>query len=321
MKAVVLAGGHATRLWPITKDRAKPLLPLGDRPIIDYILDDLDELDEVIISTNEKFASDFESYIEEFDRENVRVVVENQDSEEEKPGTIGAIINLLDSESIDDDLLVIGGDNYYSFDTKDFLDFCREKEGPVNVVYDVQDMSMASSFGIVDTDGERIVDFVEKPEKPPSTLASTACYYFPKDKVSLFGEYEAHFRDETDVPADQYLDEPGRLIEWAHKKTDMYAYSFDGEWHDIGTLKGYLEAMRDVTDGNIVKGVVKESDIGDNVFIMKGATLENVKIENSIVFTDTEIRDSEIRNSIIDRNCDIEDTDMNDAIVGEHTTL
>lgn len=320
MKAVVLAGGHATRLWPITKDRAKPLLPLGGKPIIEYILEDLEDLDEVIISTNEKFASDFEDYIAEYGHSNVRVVVENQDSEEEKPGTIGAIINLIETEDLDDDLLIIGGDNYYSFDTGDFLDFCREKAGPVNVVYDVKDMDLASSFGIVDAEGDRIVDFVEKPEQPPSTLASTACYFFPKDQVSLFNEYEDHFR-ETDIPADQYLDEPGRLIEWAHERTDMYAYSFDGEWHDIGTLQGYLDAMDAVTDGNLLNGVVKDSDIGENVFVMEGATVDDTKIENSIVFPDTEIRNSEIRNSIIDQNCDIEDTDMNDAIVGEHTTL
>lgn len=320
MKAVVLAGGHATRLWPVTKDRAKPLLPLGGKPIIEYILKDLQELDEVIISTNEKFADDFRNYIDEYNRDNVRVVVENQNSEEDKPGTIGAIINLIETEDLNDDLLVIGGDNYYSFNTSEFLDFCREKEGPVNVVYDVKDFEMAKGFGIVDTEDERIVNFKEKPEEPPSTLASTACYYFPQNQVSLFNEYEEHFKG-TDIPADKYLDEPGRLIEWAHKKTNMFAYSFDGDWFDIGTLQGYLDAMKTVTDGNIVNGVVKNSDVGENVFVMEGATLEDVKVENSIIFADTEIRNSEIRNSIVDADCDIEDTDMNDAIVGEHTTL
>lgn len=320
MKAIVLAGGHATRLWPITKDRAKPLLPLGEKPIIEYIMEDLENLDEVIISTNDKFAEDFREYIEESDIENARVVVEDQNSEEEKPGTIGAIINLLDEEDIEDDLLVIGGDNYYSFDTSDFLDFCEEKDGPVNVVYDVKDMDLASSFGVVDTDGEKIVDFEEKPDQPPSTLASTACYYFPEEDVELFQKYEKHFKD-TDVPAEEYLDEPGRLIEWAHEKTDMYAYSFDGEWHDIGTIQGYIEAMNSVVDGNIINGETENSEIGENVFIMEGSSLKNVKIENSIVFSNTEIEDSEIRNSIIDKFCEIEDTDMKNALVGEHTTL
>jgi len=89
------------------KNRAKPLLPLGEQPIIDYIVEHLDDLDEIIISTNEKFAEDFEDYAEEIDRDNVNVVVESQGSEEEKPGTIGAIINLLDDEELEDDDLVI----------------------------------------------------------------------------------------------------------------------------------------------------------------------------------------------------------------------
>lgn len=321
MKAVILAGGHATRLWPVTKDRAKPLLPLGERPIIDYIVDEMEDFDEVIISTNEKFADDFEEYIELSGHENVRVVVEEQDSEEEKPGTIGAIINILDKEEIDDDLLIIGGDNYYSFSIQDFVDFSLEKDAPTNVVFDVNDLAKASSFGIVDTDKDEIVGFEEKPEEPPSTLASTACYFYPKDKLNLFQEYEKHFRENTDIPADQFLDEPGRLIEWAHEQTKMYAYSFTGEWHDVGTPEGYLDAQASVMDGKIVKGEVKNSDLNENVFVMDGSTVENCELENVIIFHNTDIKDSEVRNSIIDNNCKMEDTDLNDAIIGEHSTM
>ena len=320
MKAIVLAGGHATRLWPITKNRAKPLLPLGEKPIIEYIIEDMEDVDEIIISTNEKFASDFEDYIEEYKRNNVRVVVEEQDSEEEKPGTIGAIINLLDKEGIEDDLLVIGGDNYYSFDISDFIDFAQEKDAPANVVYDVKDKNLASSFGIVDTEGDEITGFEEKPDMPPSTLASTACYFFTEDKVSLFHEYEKHFK-ETDIPAEQYLDEPGRLIEWAHEQTPMFAYSFDGDWFDIGTPTGYLNAMNAVVDADVVNGKVENSQIGDNVFVMDGAEVQNSVIRNSIIFPNAKIKDSQIRDSIIDQDADIENTQLNDAILGEHTSL
>jgi len=320
MKAIVLAGGHATRLWPITKNRAKPLLPLGEKPIIEYIIEDMEDVDEIIISTNEKFASDFEDYIEEYNRNNVRVVVEEQDSEEEKPGTIGAIINLLDKEGIEDDLLVIGGDNYYSFDISDFIDFAEKKDAPANVVYDVKDKNLASSFGIVDTEGDEITGFEEKPDMPPSTLASTACYFFTEDKVSLFHEYEKHFK-ETDIPAEQYLDEPGRLIEWAHEQTPMFAYSFDGDWFDIGTPTGYLNAMNAVVDADVVNGKVENSQIGDNVFVMDGAEVQNSVIRNSIIFPNAKIKDSQIRDSIIDQDADIENTQLNDAILGEHTSL
>ena len=321
MKAVILAGGHATRLWPVTKDRAKPLLPLGERPIIDYIVEEMEEFDEVLISTNEKFAEDFEEYINVSEHENVRVIVEEQDSEEEKPGTIGAIINILDKEEINDDLLIIGGDNYYSFSIQDFVDFSQDKEAPTNVVFDVNDLAKASSFGIVNTDEDEIVGFEEKPEEPPSTLASTACYFYPEDQLTLFQEYEEHFRENTDITEDQFLDEPGRLLEWAHEQTDMYAYSFDGEWHDVGTPEGYLDAQSAVINGEIVKGEVENSDTNNNVFIMEGSTVKDSRLENVIIFHDVEIENCTIKNSIIDNNCEMKGADLNDAIIGEHTSI
>jgi len=322
MKAIILAGGHATRLWPVTKNRAKPLLPLGERPIIDYIVDDIvDEVDEIIISTNEKFADDFESYITENDLENsVRVIVEEQDSEDEKPGTIGAIINLVDQEDIGDDLVVIGGDNYQSFDGAEFIEFCKEKNAPANVVYDVENLDFATQFGIVDVNGEKIVDFEEKPEEPPSTLASIAWYFFPSDKLGLFNEYEEHFEN-TEIPKEQYLDEPGRLIEWAHDKTDMYAFSFDGQWFDVGTPEGYLNATASLTKGNVINGVVNSSEVGDNVVVMEDAEIDNSTLENTIVFPNARVQDSNVRNSIIDKHSKVEDVDLNDALIGEHTSI
>lgn len=320
MKAIVLAGGHATRLWPITRERAKPLLPLGDRPIIDFIVENLEgEVDDIVVSTNEKFADDFRKYVEDFNRD-ARVVVENQGSEDEKPGTIGAIIQLIEQEDIEDDLLIVNGDNYLGFDFPRLLEFCRERDGPVNVVYDLSERSKASAFGVVDTEGNRIIDFQEKPDEPPSTLISTGVYYFPLQRLSLFQEYEEHFQ-ETEIPADQYLDEPGRLIEWAHERTDMYAFSFDGDWFDIGSPEGYLDALETVMDSNIIKGQTSGCDIGENVLILQETLLENVEIENSIVFPETEIRNAEVRNSLIDSHSEIEDADINDAILGKHSSM
>ncbi|MFB6182873.1 MAG: sugar phosphate nucleotidyltransferase [Candidatus Nanohaloarchaea archaeon] len=320
MKAIILAGGHATRLWPITKNRAKPLLPLGERPIIDYIVKDIEEeVDEIIISTNQKFESDFQEYLNKYNRD-AEILVEEQASENEKPGTIGAILNILESKEFDDDLVIIGGDNYYSFDSKDFLEFCKDKKSPVNAVFDVKEEEVAEQLGVVDVENNEIVGFEEKPDEPPSTLGSIAVYYFPKDDVSLFHEYDEYFSDK-DVDAETYLDEPGRLIEWAHERVDMYAYSFDGSWFDIGTPKGYLDAMNEVIDGSMIKGNVENSKIGDNVYLMEGATIKNTKVENTIIFPESIITNSEIKNSIIDAKADIRNTDLNDAIIGKHSTI
>lgn len=321
MKAIILAGGHATRLWPITKNRAKPLLPLGEKPIIEYIVEGMsEEVDEVIISTNEKFAEDFEDYIKEYNRENARVVVENQDSEEEKPGTIGAIINLIETENLSDDFLVVGGDNYYSFDIDEFIRFAQDKNAPANVVYDVGSKDKATGFGIVDTENTKITGFKEKPDNPPSTLASTACYFFPAEQLSLFDEYEEHFK-QTDVPEDRYLDEPGRLIEWAHNQTPMFAYSFEGDWFDIGTVEGYLDSTEAILSDSLIDGEIEDSSIGENVVIMDGAKVVNSRLENTIVFPHAHIEDSEVRRSIIDKDVEITNTELNDAVLGEHSNM
>ncbi|PSQ41585.1 glucose-1-phosphate thymidylyltransferase, partial [Halobacteriales archaeon SW_5_68_122] len=119
MKAVVLAGGYATRLWPITKNRPKMLLPVGEITVIDRIfreLEDDDRIEEVYVSTNERFADEFEAHIADSDFEKPRLSVEDTSEESEKFGVVGALGQLVDRESVDDDLLVIAGDNLMGFD-------------------------------------------------------------------------------------------------------------------------------------------------------------------------------------------------------------
>ncbi|MDY6774222.1 MAG: NDP-sugar synthase [Candidatus Nanohaloarchaea archaeon] len=315
MKAIVLAGGHATRLWPLTRNRAKPLLPLAGKPLIDHLLEGLEgEMDEILISTNEKFAEDFRDYLEEYGRD-ARVAVEEQSSEEEKPGTIGAIIQLLEEEEVEDDLLIVGGDNYFGIDFEDLLEFFEEVDGPVNAVYDLEDRKDAGEFGVVETDGERITGFEEKPEEPPSSLISTALYLFPEEQLDLFHRYEEFF-SEKDVPREDYLDEPGRLIEWAHRRTAFYAYPFTGGWFDIGTPENYLEAQGEL-DGRRVEGEVKSSELGGNVWVMEGAVIKGSEVENCIVFPNARIEDAVLEDSIVDRKASVKGVELEGSVVGE----
>jgi glucose-1-phosphate thymidylyltransferase len=322
MRAIVLAGGHATRLWPITRNRAKPLLPLDGRPIIDYIVAELEDdpaVEEIYISTNRKFAPDFEAYIDERGYSKSEVVVEDQESEEEKPGTIGAILKLLAKKG-DDDYLIIGGDNYYSFSITSFLDVADGR--PTIACFDVGTRERATSFGVVEADDDgMIVDFEEKPDDPDSTLASTACYFFPEHHIDLFRRYEEYFREETDVPADRYLDEPGRLVEWAHRQTDMFAFPFQGNWFDVGTREGYLEAQRKVADGAVVEGDVRSSDLGDHVYVMEGATVVDSELSDCIVFPEARIEGSSVDASIVDQQASLSNVDLTGSLVGEHSQL
>ena len=125
MKAVVLAGGYATRMWPITKHRPKMFLPVGESTVIDRIFAELeadDRIEEVYVSTNERFAPDFEAHLAESEFEKPRLSVEETSEEDEKFGVVGALAQLVDRVGVDDDLLVIAGDNLISFDVADFLD-------------------------------------------------------------------------------------------------------------------------------------------------------------------------------------------------------
>lgn len=319
MKAIVLAGGHATRLWPLTKHRAKPLLPLGRQPIISYILKELEDInavDEVLISTNAKFADDFQRLLRDSEFPKARVLVEDHTREAEKIGSLGAIIQIIEQEG-PDDYLVAGGDNYTSLSLADFVASAEEHSAVVNACFDVKEKEQATAFGVIEADDEqRVTGFEEKPDDPSSTLASTAFYVFPEPQLSLFDEYVAAHKDQDS----NYLDEPGRLIEWAHDRYDMYVYPFDGAWYDIGTPENYLRAQAAVADG-FNQGTVKDSNLGDNVWVMEGAVVEGSDLENCIVFPDATISGASVRNSIVDKEASVNEKTLDGAVIGAHSRV
>ena len=318
MKAVVLAGGYATRLWPVTKHRPKMMLPIGDSTVIDRILGELerdDRISEVFVSTNERFAADFEAHLAESSYEKPQLTVEDTTEEDEKFGVVGALAQLVDREGIaDEDLLVVAGDNLISFDVADFVDFFEDAGTPTIAAYDVGSREKAKSYGLVELDGDQVVDFQEKPEDPNSTLVSIACYAFPADSVR-FDEYLT----EGNNP-----DEPGWFIQWLVENDAVSAFTFDGAWYDIGTPESYLEAVAWELDGeNVVaeSATVENTTLGDNVHVLEGAEIVNSSLDNSVVFPKATIHDSDVRHSIIDRETHIEDLDLAGALIGAHTHI
>jgi glucose-1-phosphate thymidylyltransferase len=318
MKAVVLAGGYATRLWPVTKNRPKMLLPVGETTVIDRILSELDDddrIDEVYVSTNERFAADFEAHVAEQGYDKPRLSVEETAEEDEKFGVVGALAQLVDREGIaDEDLLVVAGDNLISFGISDFLDYFEEQGATTLAAYDVGSYERASSYGIVDLDGEEVVDFEEKPADPASTLVSIACYAFPADAVR-FREY----LDDGENP-----DEPGWFIQWLVERDRVCAYSFDEAWYDIGTPQSYLDAVSWALEGeNVVadSATVEDTTLGDNVHVLPGAEITDSAIDQAVVFPEATVKDCELRSSIIDRETHVENLDLAGAVIGAHTHI
>ena len=316
MQAIVLAGGYATRLWPITKHRPKMFLPIGETVIIDRIFEELEtdeRIDEVYVSTNERFADAFEKHLAASDFTKPQLSVEDTSGESEKFGVIGALGQLIEREGIDDDLLVIAGDNLISFSIGDFLDEFEAREAPTIAAYDIGSRERATAYGLLELDGDRVVDFEEKPDDPPSTLVSIACYALPADALA-FEEYLA---------GDNNPDEPGWFVQWLQAKRAVYAYTFDGAWFDIGTAEGYLETVAWALDGEsaIESGAtVANSSIDDDVHVMDGATIENATVERSVVFPDVTIENATVTGSLVDESAHVA-TDLDGALVGAHTKL
>jgi len=318
MKAVVLAGGYATRLWPITKHRPKMFLPVGDNTVIDRIFEDLeadDRIEEVFVSTNERFADEFRDHIADSPFEKPTLSVEDTTDEDEKFGVMGALAQLVEREGVDDDLIVIAGDNLISFDVSEFVDFFAEKDAPTIAAYDVGSYERAKSYGLVELDGDEVIDFQEKPDHPNSTLVSIACYAYPREVVHEIDTYLAE---------DGNPDEPGWFVQWLQGRQPVYAYTFEGAWFDIGTPESYLDAVAwTLGDDSIVAddAIVENSTIGENVHVLPGAEIVNSNVQNSVIFPDATLRDCDIRDSIIDEDTVLESIDFSGALVGAHTTI
>ena len=235
MKAIILAAGYATRLRPLTDTWAKELLPVGGRPIIDRIvggLSTVDEIDAVHVVTNARKAAGFHAWSEGHD---VTVHDDGTTSNEDRLGAVGDMQFVIDRAGLDDDLLVIAGDNLFDFSVPAFVSFWRSKgRASAVAVRDVGSLELAAQYGIVAlAEDARVTDFVEKPADPPSTLAATATYLFHREHAALIRSYLA---------AGQSADQPGRFVAWLQRHEPVYGWVFDSTWYDIGNYEQLLEA-------------------------------------------------------------------------------
>jgi glucose-1-phosphate thymidylyltransferase len=239
MQAIILAGGFAKRLWPLTKNTAKPLLDVGGKPMIEYIMEKIENLDvdKIFISTNARFGDDFKKYLAKRGcKKPAEVVVEPTYGEDEKFGAIAGLHYVIDEKDIDDDVLVVSGDNLFEFDIEKFVDFFKNKMTTVIAVYDVEDEEIAKRMGIVTLDDEgKVVGFVEKPEEPSSTLTSIGCYIFAKKDLEMFGKY---LNDKNNPDA------PGYFVGWLIKQTPVFGFPISGKWFDVGDLKCLEDARK-----------------------------------------------------------------------------
>lgn len=234
MRVLILAAGYATRLRPLTDTVPKMLLPVGGRPLLDWIWDRLDELDldGTHLVTNACFAPQLARWAE---GRGATVHDDGTTSNDDRLGAIGDIAFVLDRIGIDDDLLVLAGDNLFEFSLAEYLRFWRAKGvASCIAVHDCGSLDLAAQYAVVELDGDgRVTSLIEKPERPTSTFVSIATYLLHREHLPLVRTY----LEEGNSP-----DQPGRFFVWLYPREPLYGYRFPGPWLDIGSPEQLLEA-------------------------------------------------------------------------------
>jgi glucose-1-phosphate thymidylyltransferase len=237
LDVIVLAGGFAKRMWPLTKNKPKHLLDIAGKPMLAYTLDTLmrmENIGTIYISTNEAFEDQFRDFLSVYPETKVRLIIEPSPTEEKKLGSIGGLGYLIEKEDLSRDTMIIGGDNLFEFHPSEAIDVFDDCGKDVVAVYDVETLEKASLYGIVDIDDDNIITrFIEKPQDPPSSLAATAFYVFRAETISLVLKY----LKEGGKP-----DALGHFIAYLVDRSSVYAWKFDGRWFDIGSIEVYREA-------------------------------------------------------------------------------
>ena len=243
MNVLILAAGYATRLYPLTLNKAKPLLEVAGKPMIEWVLDNLapvPDIGTVFIVTNHKFAADFQAWADGYhqrqpDRK-FKIVDDESTSDADKLGAIGDIHLVVNREHLaDDDLLVVAGDNLFSEPLGDFAAFARNTAATLGT-YDVGDLEAIKKYNNLTLDEEgRILAFEEKPAHPTGTITGIALYFFAKATVPMFNTYLA----EGNNP-----DQPGRFIQWLYPRLPVHTHPVAGTWFDIGSKETLEEANR-----------------------------------------------------------------------------
>jgi glucose-1-phosphate thymidylyltransferase len=237
VKALLLAAGYATRLRPLTDEVAKPLLPVGGRPMADWILDrveDSGEVDGVHVVTNAVYAPGFERWAA---GRGIVVHDDGTSSNETRLGALGDIRLAVHEGGLGGDgLLVIAADNLFDFSLSDYIRFWRGKGGGGSAiaVHRLADPSLAPLYGVVELgEDDRVIGMEEKPEEPRSDLVSTAAYLFSPGHLALLERY----LDDGNLP-----DPPGRFLAWLAARERVYGFRFSESWLDIGDPGQLLEA-------------------------------------------------------------------------------
>lgn len=238
MKAIILAAGYATRLYPLTKDTPKALLKIKNKTILDHILEkaeQIENINEIIIVSNDRFYLNFVNWKKTYKgKKKIEIINDFSTNNENRLGAIKDINLAIKRKNINEDILVLASDNYFLFDLTDIYNFYKEKNSDLIVGSYADEKTLSlRKYGIAKLDEQnKVIDMEEKPENPKSNTIVHAIYFYKKETLPLF---------ETYLNQNNNPDSPGNFPSWLYTKKAIYCYIANEECYDIGTIETYNE--------------------------------------------------------------------------------
>jgi glucose-1-phosphate thymidylyltransferase len=240
VKAIILAAGYGTRLYPITKNLPKSLLPIVDTPLLSITMNnilEIKEIDEVVVVSNNKFFKNFQHWLssQEYKSKNVVLLDDGTTGNENRLGAIRDLLFAIQSRAYKDSYLVLAGDNLYDFKLSELVMFYEKRKKNVVAVKDIKDKNLARNYGVVVLDeNSKIKEFQEKPVYPETSLIAICAYVFTPDIETHLKEY---------IASGNNIDAPGYFLEWLCRREEVYAFTFSAAWFDIGDIHSYRNAQ------------------------------------------------------------------------------
>ena len=246
MKCLILAAGYATRLYPLTENFPKPLLKVGEKTILDHLTDDLAKgghISEFVVISNHKFVSHFEKWAKEKSYK-ITVVDDGTESNETRLGAVRDIQFAIETLNINDDVLVIAGDNILDFSLNLFIEYAKEKNASAVMRYFESDVACLRKCGVMEIEKDgRIIDLVEKPKEPKTNWCCPPFYVYMKDDIAQLTRA---------IKEGCGVDAPGSLVTWMCHNTRVYAFEMPGKRFDIGDLDSYEKVQKEYRGIKIV---------------------------------------------------------------------
>lgn len=310
MRCFILAGGFATRLWPLTEKRAKPLLPLAGKPIITHLIEKIPTDLPITVSTNAVFQDGFEQWQKTLNR-TIDLIIEDSIRDDQKLGALGAVAQWVREGNIRDDLLLLTGDNYCGFPLERFIQSFHDTT--LLAVHDIDSLEKARSYGTVIIKEKNVSGFEEKPANPKTTLVNTGVSLLPCGVLSILIDYAKSHPDNVGSVFEEFL----------HRELPIECFRFSEPWFDIGSFDSYLEATNVLVGNSVINdgSVSADSKTIGAVVIGKNSQVKKSILHNVVLFENCSVTDCVLKDCIVDCNCTLSHIDLTHKMIREGTIL